>query len=178
VTTLEKASHVAALTTSALLCVAIALSFLRPPLGSFNSSHLLGTHIEIPGIEWSQKTRTVLLALSAGCHYCSESTPFYRRLTEHLSNGKSSRIIAILPDDDPTARAFFQDARLDIVYLPNIQFPIFGIEATPTVLIVDSGGVVRKEWTGKLSPWVQEEVISAANSTSFVERIIQWVQSN
>ena len=33
-------------------------------------------------IDWRQSKQTLLLAVSSGCHFCTESAPFYKQLAE------------------------------------------------------------------------------------------------
>src|SRR5919112_1736631 len=37
---------------------------------------------EIAGVDYKQSPRTLILALSADCRYCTKSAPFYNRLAE------------------------------------------------------------------------------------------------
>jgi hypothetical protein len=40
-----------------------------------------GDHLaNLPGIDWSQHRRTLLLVLNTGCHFCQDSVPFYQKL--------------------------------------------------------------------------------------------------
>src|SRR5437899_30573 len=66
------------------------------PQGSPNASQLVtnkpvsipgpaeGSDVSLPGINWSESNETVVLALSNKCHFCTESAPFYQRLTAEL----------------------------------------------------------------------------------------------
>src|SRR5262252_7672115 len=53
-----------------------------------------GTPIRLDGIDWTGNGRTLLLAVSDKCHFCSESAPFYQRLAKQ--HGKV-KIVAVLP---------------------------------------------------------------------------------
>jgi hypothetical protein len=49
------------------------------------------------------------------------------------------------------------------VHLPEIHrgsFPKLGIDATPTLLLVNQEGVVSQVWIGKLTPEKETEVLS------------------
>src|SRR5204863_9489624 len=41
-----------------------------------------GTKISLAGLDWSKSPRTLLMALSTTCHFCSESAPFYQKLQQ------------------------------------------------------------------------------------------------
>src|SRR6266403_2612076 len=66
-----------------------------PSSASRRPSIQAGTKISLVGIDWSKSDRTVVLALSTGCHYCSESAPFYQKLQQQ--NPNNVRLVAVLP---------------------------------------------------------------------------------
>src|SRR5690349_12890900 len=41
-----------------------------------------GSQLSISGVDWAASDRTLLVVVSTGCHFCSESAPFYQRLTQ------------------------------------------------------------------------------------------------
>src|SRR5437588_10787977 len=53
-----------------------------------------GTKISLEGIDWAKNGKTLVLALSDKCHFCSESAPFYQRLSKDHGN---TRLVAVLP---------------------------------------------------------------------------------
>jgi hypothetical protein len=46
------------------------------------------------------------------------------------------------------------------------DFSQIGIAATPTVLLLDADGVIRKMWRGKLSAEKEREIMDAAGLTT------------
>src|SRR5689334_3424265 len=56
-----------------------------------------GTKLSLPKMDWSQSDRHVVLVLQTGCHFCTESAPFYRRLIQALDKRKDIELIAALP---------------------------------------------------------------------------------
>jgi hypothetical protein len=64
---------------------AAAVTSSTPPLSvNAKSKSLLqtGMKISLPGVDWSRSKRTLVFALSTGCHFCSESAPFYQTPAE------------------------------------------------------------------------------------------------
>src|ERR1041384_717601 len=47
----------------------------KPPAGI-----AAGTKLSIRGVDWAQNESTLIVALQKGCHFCSESAPFYQQL--------------------------------------------------------------------------------------------------
>ena len=41
-----------------------------------------GAMLSVADVDFARKERTLLLALAKGCHFCSESAPFYRKLAQ------------------------------------------------------------------------------------------------
>ncbi len=125
-------------------------SFAGPPRG---------TKITIPGVEWSNSQRTVVLALSTHCHFCSASGPFYKRLQE-AARVRGVRIIAVLPQPTDEALSYLQNLGLSISVVRQAPLVNVSVTATPTLMMVDSQGVVTDGWTGQLPPEFEKEVIS------------------
>lgn len=42
----------------------------------------------LPGLDWSQHRRTLLLVLNTGCHFCQDSVPFYQKLVQARQRGR------------------------------------------------------------------------------------------
>jgi redoxin len=119
-----------------------------------------GTQLSVAGINWSESSETILLALSNKCHFCTESAPFYQRLTRELAQQKDIRVIAVFPQDATEARKY-----LDEIGVPNLQvtqatLDSIGVRGTPTLVLVDKTGAVKKSWVGRLSAERESEVIS------------------
>ena len=89
---LEILANICVVITSVVLCSVLIKKYVlsstkpeapveavqsKPPASSASRrpSIQAGTKITLPGIDWSKSTRTVVLALSTTCHFCSESAP-------------------------------------------------------------------------------------------------------
>lgn len=160
---LEKASHVCVIVRSILLSGVLLSKFLSGHAGrSGNAGILVGTQLPaLPGVRWRDSQKTLLLALSARCLHCVQSGPFYERLTGNLRNRKDIRIMALFPEGDPEAQTFLAHTGVKVPYLASVSFAAIGIEATPTILQVDSNGIVVREWRGELEP-SEEKKVSAS----------------
>jgi hypothetical protein len=121
-----------------------------------------GDHIgSIAGLKLDAP-KTVLLAMSAKCHFCATSAPFYRRLNARRAEQHSSTsIIAVLPDTPEEASRFLQSANLDLPTLPGTPLDRLHVFATPTVLLVDRGGKVLDLWIGAATPQKEDQILAA-----------------
>ena len=72
----------------AIICVAISLgvvlisrtirSYRLPVFESVNTAPVTDQKIELPGVDWSKNEKTLVMAISSTCHFCTESAAFYR----------------------------------------------------------------------------------------------------
>src|SRR5437899_5098165 len=53
-----------------------------------------GTQLSLPDIDWQTNGRTLILALSTECHFCTESAPFYHRVAEERAKNGNLRLLA------------------------------------------------------------------------------------
>jgi hypothetical protein len=116
----------------------------------------------LDGWNWGAHDQTLVLALRKGCHFCEDSAPFYRRLDTHQQQGEpNSSIVAVFPDTPDTVQEVVQSEGLGIHALAGVPLERLKVSATPTLLLVDRSGTVRKAWIGMLSPREELEVMKA-----------------
>jgi hypothetical protein len=113
----------------------------------------------VPGVDWSRNGRTLVLAVSTQCHFCKESTPFYRKLQEQV--GKSLKTVAILPQSVAAAEQYLNGESVHVDQVRQVTLGDIGIRATPTMLLVNSAGVVTKIWVGRIKPEQEQDVLTA-----------------
>lgn len=150
----------------AILIVAIALSSLLVKKFFFqpaqNSEYRIArdARLSITGINWADSDRTVLLALSKECKYCSESAEFYRRLVAGMAGQTNTRLIAVFSEKESDAEAYLKQLEVPIRELQYVSLSSLGIKSVPTLAILDGNGVVTDMWVGKLSPLKESALMS------------------
>jgi thiol-disulfide isomerase/thioredoxin len=110
------------------------------------SENIKGTRLptEMTGVP---QTPLLVMALSTACHYCQQEIPMYRELVG-LVRGRRVGIAAVFPQDRASAERFLSEAGLsDVRVLPNSPAQL-GIRGTPTLLLVNTHGVVEESLTG------------------------------
>jgi hypothetical protein len=117
-----------------------------------------GSPVTVPGVEWARGDRTLVLVLQKGCHFCSESARFYRRLARE-SQGKGVQLVAVLPQDVPTARGYLGELGVDIPEVKSASLDSLRVPGTPTLILVDRAGRVVDSWVGLLPPDREEDVL-------------------
>jgi hypothetical protein len=80
---LEIALNCAVLIASLALILGVVYGYVvssRSPQSSLAVPK--GAKLKISGVDWSDSQRTVVLALSIHCHFCTSSGSFYKRLQQ------------------------------------------------------------------------------------------------
>src|SRR5215469_18179410 len=70
---------------------------------------------KLPGLDWNQHRRTLVLVLNTGCHFCQDSVPFYQKLAQarrHDSDGVE--VVAVFPNEAEIVRQFTTEENLAI----------------------------------------------------------------
>ena len=119
----------------------------------------VGRKLNLENVDFSQQSKTVLLALQTGCRFCNESIPFYKRMLEK-TKGQNIKFIAYFPTKVENSTNHL--AELGITEMEVRQAPISALEpsGTPTLIITDTKGEITDFWIGKLPPEKEAEVIS------------------
>jgi hypothetical protein len=148
-----------------LACLALVVGVvyinLRPSRSPQSSLAVLPKRakLKISGVEWSDSQRTIVLALSTHCHFCTASGDFYKRL-QGVARARGVPIVAVLPQPTDEARSYLQNLGVPITVVKQAPLDSLSVSATPTLMVVNSEGVVTDSWIGQLSPKIEKEVIS------------------
>jgi hypothetical protein len=118
------------------------------------------TKVSLPDVDWSKNSKSLVLALQAGCHYCSESAPFYQRLASEASARKIP-LFAVLPQTTEEGRAYLNSLKAPIDDVRQASLTSVGVHGTPAILLVDGNGEVKASWLGKLPPDKESEVLNS-----------------
>jgi thioredoxin-related protein len=114
-------------------------------------------------IDWQKSDKTLVLALSNTCHFCTESAPFYKNIA--LKKG-SARVIAIFPQSVEEGRAYLSRLGIAVDEVRQFRLEDIGVQGTPTLLLIDRSGVVTSRWVGRLMPDEELVVLKALENLS------------
>jgi hypothetical protein len=120
----------------------------------------IGKRLALPGIDWEKNQRTLVLALQTGCHFCSESSPFYQRIVKQRARFGSTQIVAVLPQTVDESREFLKKLGVTFDEIKQGSFGDIGVRGTPTLLLVNSAGIVTEAWRGKLPTEAENAVLA------------------
>jgi hypothetical protein len=120
-----------------------------------------GAKIPIANVDWSAQGETLVLALQKGCHFCAESAPFYRRLAGEAAQHGKVRLLAVLPGELTESKAYLESLGVPVTEMRRVPLSAIPVRGTPTLILVDHNGVVKRVWIGQLPPEQQAEVLAA-----------------
>ena len=170
---LEVLANIAVLITSVVLCSVLVKKYFfsaakqeasveavqsKSPASSASRrpSIQAGRKISLPGIDWSKSERTLLLALSTTCHFCTESAPFYQQLQRQKRD--DVHLVALLPQPLQESRIYLDKLGIKVDDVAQSPLNFVGVSGTPTLLLIDNQGAVIDSWVGKLSEGAGEQV--------------------
>jgi hypothetical protein len=156
---IETATNLAILCAFVLVAVLAAKSLYEPSRG-YSSGPQVGSSVSLPGVDWSKSDRNLVLALSEQCHFCTDSAGFYRRLVPAAATARVP-VVAVLPQPASEGRSYLE--KLNVHGTKVVASPLSAVDAsgTPTILLVDRKGKIRRAWVGKLNVEEQGQVTSA-----------------
>lgn len=150
----------------AVCCVSLFMLIeSRLSRGSRQASALppdpVGRPANLAGVDWQAAPLTVVLHLSSTCHFCNDSMPFYQILAAtHQREGVRTALIVSSQDPVSVMEDHLAQQHVAVDKVLHAGSDSIGVAGTPTVLIVDQRGVVRRTFRGKLNPSREKELLS------------------
>jgi hypothetical protein len=129
---------------------------------------LLGKRLELAGADWKSSPINAVLYMNTNCHFCQESAPFYREIV-NAQRGSQTRVsLAVVPVEPPDVmRQYLANEHIGIGGVYNLPSPVAGLTGTPTWLILDIDGIVRRVFFGKLDEPRQKELLEIVQAGVF-----------
>lgn len=122
----------------------------------------IGTKFALQDVNWKASEKNLVFALSTNCHFCSESAGFYRQIAQ--AKAKNVRTIAVFPQPLAAAQEYTKKMGIEFDEVRQASLTGLKIDGTPTLLIIDNGGLVRNVWLGKLPTQKEKEVLAKVGS--------------
>ena len=127
---------------------------------------LPGKRLTVRGFDLAKHPYSFLIVTSPGCAYCVNSAPFHRTLVA-AARARRIPLFVVIPgargDSSFLSSSGLHNAEVirweDLSRRPN---------ATPSVVLVNAGGVIRRIWDGELARDGQSEVLAAIRDPSRV----------
>jgi len=165
---LESATNIAVLLASVAVLLVCTLNYF-----TVDSTPLLieglqkGKNLSpLPTYNYGDSPRTLIVALNTDCGYCGDSIPFYKRLIEAAqTNNKATKIVAVFQNSSNKVERYLQEKQFNANTISDANLNAFNVTATPTMILVDSKGIILDFWIGKLSKEDEEQVLKIINNT-------------
>ena len=119
-----------------------------------------GDKVSVSGVDWAKNSHTLLLVLQEGCHFCTESAPFYQRLIKETSARNDLKLVALLPQSVSEGKQYLDEIGVAIADVRQVSPTQVNVGGTPTLILVNNEGVASDVWSGKLLPDTEAQVLS------------------
>jgi hypothetical protein len=119
----------------------------------------IGSKLSLKTVNWHANGKSMVLALSTTCHFCTESAGFYRELVRECQK-QNVRTVAVLPQPVNEAKLYLANEGVAVDEVVQSPLPDIQVAGTPTLLMVDQGARVESVWYGKLPGDREKEVFS------------------
>jgi hypothetical protein len=119
-----------------------------------------GDKVSLSGVEWAKNSHTLLLVVQKGCHFCTESAPFYQQLIKQTSARNDLKLVALLPQPVAEGKQYLEEIGVDIADVRQVSPSQINVGGTPTLILVNNEGVATDVWAGKLPPDTEAQLLS------------------
>jgi thioredoxin-related protein len=142
---LERTTHIFLIALCAVSILFLLERGVRPaPQVRAGRSEWESKVLDLPGADWTKSRMNVVLYVSSSCHFCRESSSFYRLLAEERRKLSSPVAFTVLSKkSDGGVREWLTEQRIEVDNAYDVPTK-FRLRGTPTLLLVDSTGVVKK----------------------------------
>jgi hypothetical protein len=110
-------------------------------------------------VDWQANGKSMVLALSTTCHFCTESASFYRQLAQECKK-HNVRTVAVLPQPVNESKRYLANEGVSVDEIVQSPLTEVLVAGTPTLLLVDQGAQVKAVWYGKLLKTGEKEVLA------------------
>lgn len=164
---IEMMANIAIVISAVLFSTVLIKSYLRPSNPepkelAANAAPITenilqkGDVLPVSDIDWARSGRTLVLALSTTCHFCTDSAPFYQKIS---NNHGSTHLLAVFPQANGESEQYLQRLGIKVDQVRQASFSKLGITGTPTLVLIDADGKVTNKWEGALSTERETEVL-------------------
>ena len=165
------ASDIATVVAAVAIVAFIGWRFVAPPVIPLNVTPpnlAVGTSLdeETLGVDFASRPQTLIMALASDCGYCQESMPFYRRLLARERDSVQIVVAAPVQDIGIVDYLASENVLPDAVVFTDPGSGTLPVPGTPTLLVVDSEGVVTYSWIGLLNAEREADVLGVLFDSS------------
>lgn len=162
----ELVANITIIVVAVLLVGVVADRYFLRPAAHGRPARLqpvIGSKLNVSGMNWSSHPKTLILVLQRGCRFCSESVPFYKRIVASVKD-ENIRVIAAFPTEVQESTAHLEELGLASVEVRQLSLDSLQTSGTPTLILTDDQGRITAYWLGKLPPDKEAEVLNKLHS--------------
>jgi hypothetical protein len=149
---IELVANLAIIAVALMLGVVLVKTYRRPSAAQTTVTAIRpGTNLSLRDVDWKANRRTLVLALSTQCHFCSESASFYQRVAQERAKSGSVRLVAVLPQPVEESQKYLKELGVTVDEIKQAKLDSIGVNGTPTLIVANDQGIVTDSWRGKLT---------------------------
>jgi hypothetical protein len=135
----------------------------------------VGRPLTVTSLVGSGRGAVLVLVLSPDCTFCTQSAPFHRRLLAEAARYSIPSVIA-LPDAE-RGRRYLSGLGLYSNRVAN--WDQLGLRAvgTPTIVLADGGGLIRRIWAGRLEAASESVLLESLNDPGSIRVDVRKLNS-
>jgi rhodanese-related sulfurtransferase/peroxiredoxin len=107
----------------------------------------VGQKLSIPGVDWNQNGKTIILAVKQDCTYCTASAPFFRQIADEAGK-QNIKIEVVSSDSEEYSKNYLAGLDIAIPDVHQVSLRKYGFSGTPTLLFVNRDGTLKDMWMG------------------------------
>ena len=160
---LEKAAYLSII----IVCMLAAYVLIgtmhvgRANSNTVSTSQMIGKKLSLPSSDWSSARTNLVIAMSSHCRFCLASTPFYRQLADAANKDDSGKTLTVVSTEShDITQGFLMDHKIHVSRIFESSLAGLGIRGTPTILVVNSEGTIKRVYLGKLTAQEEQEVLA------------------
>jgi peroxiredoxin len=121
-----------------------------------DQNYRAGETFEPIGVNLAPKGPTLVMYVRSNCEFCTASMAFYNRMTKGKSEG--ARVVVVGPEPEEQLRRYVAEHGLIADQVISVQRGVLRFAGTPTLVLLDRDGRIRRVWQGQLAVAQEKEV--------------------
>lgn len=124
----------------------------------------------VPGLDFTARDFTIVLAVRSSCVHCEESLPAFRDLLATAqSTGAAVGIAVVSSEPDEVVTRFLKSHGIASVPVYSAPPPSSSMRFVPRLQIVGRDGIVRGDWIGEIDRQRGSEIADALNALARIK---------
>jgi thiol-disulfide isomerase/thioredoxin len=163
-TILEKITHISliavcCLAASVILHDQVAARSVPAAGSAVGDLPLDGSTVTLKDISWTKSTQTVVLFMSAHCHWCQKSVPLYQAVSALHKTAGGFQFVVVSNDPPGQTESFLKENSIEVDKVLSPVPGSLGIRGTPTILLVDQSGKVSFSHKGMMAKAIDDQFL-------------------